>query len=253
MKRAFLWICLVSITAGALLAQTAKPTPTAQSPAGAKAQAATAAKAAPAAQDQTEMVAVLQTKLGKIVMRFFPDKAPNHVKNFIALCKSGFYNGTKFHRTIPGFMIQGGDPNTKSGDPSTWGQGGHTDKDGKEITVKAEFNDTHHARGIVSMARSQDPNSASSQFFVCVADAGYLDHQYTAFGEVISGMDVVDKIVNAPAKPGGGPDTVPSSPVNPVAIDKATIEKKPPQAQEPGAEGAKPKTEAPAKPAKPAK
>jgi peptidyl-prolyl cis-trans isomerase B (cyclophilin B) len=252
MKRAFLWICLVSITAGALLAQTAKQTPTTQSPAAA-AKTASAAKAAPAAQDQTEMVAVLQTKLGKIVMRFFPDKAPNHVKNFIALCKSGFYNGTKFHRTIPGFMIQGGDPNTKSGDPSTWGLGGHTDKDGKEIAVKAEFNDTHHTRGIVSMARSQDPNSASSQFFICVADAGYLDHQYTAFGEVISGMDVVDKIANAPAKSGGGADSVPSSPVNPVAIDKATIEKKPPQSQESGAGSAKTTAESPAKPGKTAK
>lgn len=248
MKRALLWICLVSISAGALLAQTTKQPPTTQSPAAAKAQAAAAsktasapaAKAAPAPQEQTDMVAVLQTKLGKIVIRFFPDKAPNHVKNFIALCKSGFYNGTKFHRTIPGFMIQGGDPNTKAGDPSTWGQGGHTDKDGKEINVKSEFNDTHHTRGTVSMARSQDPNSASSQFFICVADAGYLDHQYTAFGEVISGMDVVDKIANAPAKMGGGADSVPSVPVNPVAIDKATIEKKPPQAPEPGAGAAKP-------------
>jgi peptidyl-prolyl cis-trans isomerase B (cyclophilin B) len=170
------------------------------------------------------------------------------------LCKSGFYNGTKFHRTIPGFMIQGGDPNTKSGDPSTWGLGGRTDASGKEITVKAEFNDTHHARGIVSMARNgQDVDSASSQFFICVADAGYLDRQYTAFGEVVSGMDVVDKIANAPAKAGGGPDSVPSQPVNPVDIDTATFENKPPQAQETGAEGAKPKTEAPAKPAKPVK
>lgn len=246
MKRAFLWICVVLLLAGAALAQAPKPA--------APAKPAAAPKAQPAAtQDLTDTVAVLQTKLGKIVIRFFPDKAPNHVKNFISLCKSGFYNGTKFHRTIPSFMIQGGDPNTKSGDPSTWGQGGHTDGSGKEITVKAEFNDTHHDRGIVSMARSQDPNSASSQFFICVADAGYLDHQYTAFGEVVSGMDVVDKIANAPAKMGGGADTVPSLPINPVAIDKATIEKKPAQTQETGAEGAKPKTEAPAKPAKPAK
>jgi peptidyl-prolyl cis-trans isomerase B (cyclophilin B) len=246
MKRVFFGICLVFFVTGSLLAQAAKPAPPAKP--------AAPAKASPAAtQDQSDVVAVLQTKLGKIVIQFFPDKAPNHVKNFTALCKSGFYNGTKFHRTIPGFMIQGGDPNTKAGDPSTWGQGGHMDASGKEVTVKAEFNDIHHARGIVSMARSQDPNSASSQFFICVADAGFLDRQYTAFGEVISGMDVVDKIVNAPAKPGVGPDTVPSLPVSPVAIDKATIEKKSAQAASAPAEPAKPKAETPAQAGKPSK
>ncbi len=147
---------------------------------------------------------MLQTKLGKIAIKFFPEKAPNHVKNFLNLCRSGFYNGTKFHRVIPNFMIQGGDPNTKKGDPETWGQGGH-EVNGKEVTVKAEFNDIHHARGIVSMARAQDPNSASSQFFICVADAGYLDGKYSAFGQVIEGMDVVDKIVSAPTGPQGSP------------------------------------------------
>ena len=211
---------------------------------------ATAPKVSPA-KGPGELEAVLQTKVGNIVIKFFPEKAPNHVKNFQDLVKSGFYNGTKFHRVVPGFMIQGGDPNTKKGDKSTWGQGGH-EVNGKEVTVKAEFNDIHHARGIVSMARAQDPNSASSQFFICVADAGFLDHQYTAFGEVVSGMDVVDKIVNAPAKAGGGADTMPSLPVNPVAIDKATVEKKP--AQEAGAtETAKPKTDAPPKTDKPSK
>lgn len=168
----------------------------------------------------TEPVAILETRLGKIEIRFFPEKAPHHVKNFIDLCRSGFFNGTKFHRVIPGFMIQGGDPNTIKGDPSTWGQGGHVGKDGREINLKAEFNDIHHARGIVSMARAQDPDSASSQFFICVADAGYLDHQYTAFGQVISGMDVVDKIVNAPR---GAQDR----PNNPVAIQKAWVEYRP--------------------------
>ena len=105
-------------------------------------------------------VAELHTSAGEIDIRFFPDVAPNHVKNFIDLAEKGFYNGTKFHRVIPGFMIQGGDPNTISGSPATWGTGGS----GKNI--KAEFNSVTHKRGIVSMARSSDPNSASSQFFI---------------------------------------------------------------------------------------
>lgn len=174
----------------------------------------------------TQPIAVLQTKLGKIEIRFFPQKAPKTVKNFIYLCKTGFYNGTRFHRIIPGFMIQGGDPNTRSGPVSTWGQGGHTDKYGNEITVKAEFNDIHHARGIVSMARAANPDSASSQFFICVADAGGLDHHYTVFGKVIKGMNVVDKIVNAP-RVGGVQDPEDSRPKNPVAIEKAWIEYRP--------------------------
>jgi len=155
-------------------------------------------------------VAELHTSSGEIDIRFFPDKAPNHVKNFIDLAEKGFYNGTKFHRVIPGFMIQGGDPNTVSGDPSTWGTGGS----GKY--VKAEFNDVHHARGIVSMARSNDPNSASSQFFICVADAGFLDRQYTAFGEVTKGMDVADKIVAAPRDANDRPNS-------PTTIEKVVI------------------------------
>jgi len=170
-----------------------------------------------------ELEAVLQTKLGNIVIKFFPEKAPNHVKNFQDLVKSGFYNGTKFHRAVPGFMIQGGDPNTKKGDKSTWGQGGH-EVNGKEVTVKAEFNDVHHARGIVSMARAQDPNSASSQFFICVADAGFLDGKYTVFGEVIQGMDVVDKIVAAPKDPQGPDNPEGSRPASPVTIEKAFLE-----------------------------
>ena len=156
-------------------------------------------------------VAELHTSAGEIDIRFFPDAAPNHVKNFIDLAEKGFYNGSKFHRVIPGFMIQGGDPNTISGDPSTWGTGGS----GKY--VQAEFNNIHHKRGIVSMARSNDPNSASSQFFICVADAGFLDGKYTVFGEVTKGMDVADKIVNAPR------DTSNDRPKNPVTIDKVVI------------------------------
>lgn len=136
-------------------------------------------------------IAEIQTTAGEIVIRFFPDKAPNHVKNFIALAESGFYDGTNFHRVIPGFMIQGGDPFTKSSPASTWGTGGAAN------TIDAEFNDVHHRRGIVSMARAQGRNTASSQFFICVDEAGFLDGEYTVFGEVIRGMDVVDTIVSA--------------------------------------------------------
>jgi len=137
-------------------------------------------------------IAVLETPLGKIEFEFLEDLAPGHVKNFKDLANEDFYNNTTFHRVIPGFMIQGGDPNTKSDDRSTHGMGGP----GK--TIKAEFNDEPHDRGIVSMARAQDPDSAGSQFFVVVKDSHFLDGQYTAFGRVVSGMDVADKIVNSP-------------------------------------------------------
>jgi len=128
---------------------------------------------------------------GQIVLRFFPDVAPNHVKNFIDLAKQGFYNGTTFHRVIPGFMIQGGDPNSKNPDRATHGMGGPGHK------VNAEFNSKPHKRGTLSMARANDPNSAGSQFFICVNDANFLDWQYTVFGEVQSGLEVVDKVVSA--------------------------------------------------------
>jgi len=128
--------------------------------------------------------------LGEIVLKFFPDVAPGHVENFTKLAKDGFYNGTTFHRVIPGFMIQGGDPNSKSPDRSTHGMGGPGYK------IKAEFNSKPHKRGIVSMARANDPNSAGSQFFICVADANFLDWQYTVFAEVVSRMDVADTIVS---------------------------------------------------------
>lgn len=134
--------------------------------------------------------AVIETNLGNIELRFFPDVAPNHVENFLTLAKSGFYDGTIFHRVIPGFMIQGGDPNTKGTDISTYGQGG------PDHSVKAEFNKKSHKRGILSMARSQHPDSAGSQFFIVVKDSPFLDRQYTVFGEVVSGMDVADKIVS---------------------------------------------------------
>ncbi len=134
--------------------------------------------------------AVIETKFGQITLKFFPDLAPNHVDNFIKLAKEGFYDGTIFHRVIPGFMIQGGDPNSKDQDKSRHGTGG------PGYTIKAEFNKTPHKRGILSMARSSQPDTAGSQFFICVADAPYLDGNYTAFGEVSSGIEVVDKIVS---------------------------------------------------------
>ena len=137
-------------------------------------------------------IAVIETSLGNIEFEFLEDLAPGHIKNFKDLANSDFYNGTTFHRIIPGFMAQGGDPNTKSDDRSSHGTGG------PGHTIKAEFSDEPHARGIVSMARSQDPDSAGSQFFVVLKDSGFLDGQYTAFGKVLSGMTVADQIVNVP-------------------------------------------------------
>jgi peptidyl-prolyl cis-trans isomerase B (cyclophilin B) len=139
-----------------------------------------------------ETKAVIETKFGNIELRFFPDAARGHVNNFIELAKKGFYDGTTFHRVIPGFMIQGGDSNSKNPDKSTHGMGG------PGYTIKAEFNNRPHKRGILSMARAASPDSAGSQFFICVADAPFLDRQYTVFGEVVSGMEVADKIVGQP-------------------------------------------------------
>ena len=142
----------------------------------------------------------MQTNHGKIVFGFLEDKAPLHVANFKKLATDGFYNGLKFHRVIPGFMIQGGCPNTRdgaSGMPGTGGPGHN---------VRAEFNDTPHDRGILSMARSSDPNSAGSQFFVMVKKSPHLDGQYSAFGYVIEGMDVADTIVSF-SGPGDRPTT----------------------------------------------
>ncbi len=136
--------------------------------------------------------ALIETKFGNITLKFFSDVAPGHVKNFIDLAKKGFYNGTTFHRVIPDFMIQGGDPNSKDNNKSKHGQGG------PGYTIKAEFNNNPHKRGTLSMARSGQPDSAGSQFFICVKDSSFLDNQYTVFGEVESGLDVVDKIVSQP-------------------------------------------------------
>ena len=136
--------------------------------------------------------AIIKTDFGNIKFSLEPDLAPETVRNFSKLTKSGFYNGTLFHRVIPGFMIQGGDPNTKNSDKSMWGQGG------PGYNLKAEFNSRSHLRGIVSMARATDPDSAGSQFFIVTSDSTFLDRQYTVFGEVVDGMEVADKIVNLP-------------------------------------------------------
>ena len=143
--------------------------------------------------------AIIKTKFGDMHVKFYPDLAPKHVENFIKLANSGFYNGTIFHRVIPGFMIQGGDPNTKDSlKKETYGQGGPKDEKGNPILLKAEFSDTPHKRGIVSMARAADPDTAGSQFFIVVENSPFLDRKYTVFGEVIKGLGVADKIVNLP-------------------------------------------------------
>ncbi len=141
----------------------------------------------------------LETDKGKIVIVFYPDEAPKTVENFKKLVGEGFYDGIYFHRVIPGFMIQAGDPNTKDKDRGNDGMGG------PGYAINAEFNKHKHVRGTVSMARSRDPNSAGSQFFICVAAAPNLDGSYTAFGKVIEGMDAVDKIVSAPKDPRDNP------------------------------------------------
>jgi len=159
-------------------------------------------------------VVVIETSMGTMKAKFFLDKAPNHAKNFVYLAKKGYYDGTRFHRIIKGFMIQGGDPNTKpggekNGPPGTGGPG---------YNVKNEFNDTPHVGGILSMARSQDPDSAGSQFFVVHKTAPHLDGQYTAFGKLISGMDVLEKIANVKTQPG-------DAPVEPVILKSVKIVK----------------------------
>jgi len=134
-------------------------------------------------------VAVIKTSEGEMIAEFWPDVAPNTVENFKKLARSGFYDGTAFHRIVKGFMIQGGDPLTK--DPAKESRYGTGDPGYK---IKAEFNDRSHERGVLSMARSNDPDSAGSQFFICLANVSRLDHQYTTFGKLIKGDDVLGKI-----------------------------------------------------------
>jgi len=156
--------------------------------------AATLAVASVNAEEQKPMnsaneVAVIKTSEGEMVAEFWPGVAPNTVENFKKLARSGFYDGTAFHRIVKGFMIQGGDPLTK--DPAKESRYGTGDPGYK---IKAEFNDRSHERGVLSMARSSDPDSAGSQFFICLANVSRLDHQYTTFGKIIKGDDVLGKI-----------------------------------------------------------
>ena len=160
-----------------------------------------------------QKVAVISTKFGDMVVEFFPDVAPKHVENFQILAEEGYYNGTTFHRVIPGFMVQGGDPNSKDLDRMNDGTGGRAGKffgigrenDPESWTVPAEFNDAPHQRGTLSMARSQNIDSGSSQFFICHDNAPFLDGQYTVFGQLISGIEVVDEIVNSERDPRDNP------------------------------------------------
>ena len=141
--------------------------------------------------------AVLKTNYGDMTIKFWPDVAPGTVGNFLKLAREGFYDGTAFHRIIKGFMIQGGCPNTRAGKTGTPGTGG------PGYQIKAEFNTKPHVRGVVSMARSNHPDSAGSQFFICHGDSRFLDRKYTAFGELIAGDDVLERIATVPTQPGG--------------------------------------------------
>src|SRR5665213_820795 len=144
----------------------------------------------------TNEVAVINTTDGEMVIAFWPDDAPKTVENFKKLAEKGFYDGTAFHRIIKGFMVQGGDPLTKDASKEAmWGTGS------PGYTIKAEFNNHSHQFGVISMARSSDPDSAGSQFFICDGNASFLDHQYTAFGHLIKGDDVLTKIANTPVAP----------------------------------------------------
>ena len=153
-----------------------------------------------------EDVAVISTRFGEMVVTFYPDVAPKHVESFKIHAENGYFEGTAFHRVMPGFMIQGGDPNSKDGDKSNDGQGGYAAKfyglgDEEMDTswmIPAEFNDRPHVTGALSMARTSDPNSAGSQFFICDAPVPRLNNQYTVFGQVISGLEVIEKIANTP-------------------------------------------------------
>jgi peptidyl-prolyl cis-trans isomerase B (cyclophilin B) len=151
-------------------------------------------------------VAVVSTRYGDMVLEFYPEVAEKHVDSFLTHARNGYFNGTTFHRVIPGFVIQGGDPNSKSDDRSTHGMGGHAanfyeigqEDDSNSWMLPAEFNSRPHLTGSLSMARSQSPNSAGSQFFICAGPTPQLDNQYTVFGQVVEGLDVIQKIVNSP-------------------------------------------------------
>jgi len=170
----------------------------------------------PVAAVKPAEVAVIKTTAGEMTVEFWPDVAPNTVENFKKLAKQGFYNGTAFHRIMKGFMIQGGDPLTRDAkNEEKWGTGDPGYK------IKAEFNDKHHERGVLSMARSSDPDSAGSQFFICLGDAGFLDHKYTAFGMVIKGDDVLGKIGDTEVTPNAHGE--PSKPATRVGIESVKL------------------------------
>src|ERR1043166_2319666 len=161
-------------------------------------------------------VAIIKTGEGEMVIEFWPDVAPKTVENFKTLAKKGFYDGTAFHRIVKGFMIQGGDPLTKdAAQERHWGTGGPGPR------VKTEFNERPHVRGVISMARSNDPDSAGSQFFICLADARFLDRQYTAFGKLIKGDEVLGKLGDTPTTHGGGGEK--SKPTSRVGLESVKI------------------------------
>ena len=194
--KTLLWICAIGLAAG--LSATAQQIGKAETD-GAAARTGNAGGGA-----ATNEVAVIKTSDGEIVVEFWPDVAPKTVENFKKLARQGFYDGTCFHRVIRGFMIQGGDPNTK--DPAKeaiWGMGDPT-KPG--YTIKGEFSDRKHVRGVISMARKNDPDSADCQFFICDGSAPHLDGKYAAFGKMIKGDDVLEKIASTPTHPPDRPD-----------------------------------------------
>src|SRR5205809_1175888 len=161
-------------------------------------------------------IAVIKTAAGELVVEFWPDVAPKTVENFKTLAQKGFYDGTAFHRIMKGFMIQGGDPLTKNATlAGRWGTGDPGYK------IKAEFNDHSHVRGVISMARSQHPDSAGSQFFICLGDAKFLDRQYTAFGCLVEGDDVLGQIGDMPTTTGSGSER--SKPVTRIGVESIRI------------------------------
>ena len=186
--------------------------------------AAALAAAAPQAAHGEDRLAVLDTASGRIVVEFFADDAPGHVDNFVSLAESGFYDGTAFHRVISGFMIQGGDPNTRQDGPgprSSWGTGG------PDTTIDAEFNDIRHDRGIVSMARSMSPDSAGSQFFIVHSNSNFLDGQYTVFGRVVTAdsLETLDAIAALPTDAGDVPEDIGPAVVRSVEIvDRGAVD-----------------------------
>jgi peptidyl-prolyl cis-trans isomerase B (cyclophilin B) len=194
----FLLVCAAALSLGLVVscqAQDKKPD--------AKDNKETKKEIQPVTNKEVKEVAVIKTSAGEMVVEFWPEVAPKTVENFKKLARTNFYDGTAFHRVIKGFMIQGGDPLTKDASKEAmWGTGDPGYK------IKAEFNERSHTRGVLSMARSQNPDSAGSQFFICHGDPTFLDRQYTTFGKLIKGDDVLEKIATTPTHPPDRPNTV---------------------------------------------